>query len=316
MHAVATPYRERSHFDGQDVLESGLAKPGAVDTGWLNRALACARAGRARRRERQAFAVGPMTPLVVRGPAPVLSWTPPRMPAGERRHHDAAARSLSATPIRRWRACWKSAVRSQRPSRSGERRHGDRPRAARRRHGDSRRRCAPIFAEAAGAAAKFMARADGPRIGALAFDGWDTHADEGAAHGRLSRAARRARWRASPRSRPAWATAWKRNRRRGRHRVRPHRAHQRHRGHRSRHRRRWRCSPAARSRAAASSPTGRAWSPRNCTRAATSSRPPICAPCSRACCAITCASTSARWRSPCFPDSAAVKPTGGLVASA
>ena len=39
MHAVATPYRERSHFDGQDVLESGLAKPGAADTGWLNRAL-------------------------------------------------------------------------------------------------------------------------------------------------------------------------------------------------------------------------------------------------------------------------------------
>ncbi|MCX7297957.1 MAG: DUF1501 domain-containing protein, partial [Hyphomicrobiales bacterium] len=34
--------------------------------------------------------------------------------------------------------------------------------------------------------AKFMARADGPRVGALAFDGWDTHAQEGAAHGRLS----------------------------------------------------------------------------------------------------------------------------------
>jgi uncharacterized protein (DUF1501 family) len=42
------------------------------------------------------------------------------------------------------------------------------------------------FAEAAGAAAKFMARQDGPRVGALAFDGWDTHADEGAAHGRLA----------------------------------------------------------------------------------------------------------------------------------
>ena len=39
VHATATPYRERSHFDGQDVLESGLARPGAVDTGWLNRAL-------------------------------------------------------------------------------------------------------------------------------------------------------------------------------------------------------------------------------------------------------------------------------------
>src|SRR5882672_10095286 len=40
VHAVASPYRERSHFDGQDVLESGLIKPGAADTGWLNRALA------------------------------------------------------------------------------------------------------------------------------------------------------------------------------------------------------------------------------------------------------------------------------------
>src|SRR5579884_2229677 len=40
VHAVATPYRERSHFDGQDVLESGVNSPGRVDTGWLNRALA------------------------------------------------------------------------------------------------------------------------------------------------------------------------------------------------------------------------------------------------------------------------------------
>ena len=42
------------------------------------------------------------------------------------------------------------------------------------------------FADAAGAAAKFMARNDGPRVGALAFDGWDTHAAEGAANGRLA----------------------------------------------------------------------------------------------------------------------------------
>jgi uncharacterized protein (DUF1501 family) len=42
------------------------------------------------------------------------------------------------------------------------------------------------FSDSAGAAAKFLARPDGPRIGALAFDGWDTHADEGAANGRLA----------------------------------------------------------------------------------------------------------------------------------
>src|SRR5476649_334293 len=75
VHAVATPYRERSHFDGQDVLESRLARPGATDSGWLNRALATLdHVGRAE--AGNAFAVGPVTPLVVRGAAPVLSWTP------------------------------------------------------------------------------------------------------------------------------------------------------------------------------------------------------------------------------------------------
>jgi uncharacterized protein (DUF1501 family) len=39
IHAVATSCRDRSHFDGQDVLESGFAGPGRVQSGWLNRAL-------------------------------------------------------------------------------------------------------------------------------------------------------------------------------------------------------------------------------------------------------------------------------------
>ena len=54
VHAAATPYRERSHFDGQDVLESGLARPGAADTGWLNRALgSLAPGGRTGARDRR-----------------------------------------------------------------------------------------------------------------------------------------------------------------------------------------------------------------------------------------------------------------------
>ncbi|HKD30223.1 MAG TPA: DUF1501 domain-containing protein, partial [Xanthobacteraceae bacterium] len=40
--------------------------------------------------------------------------------------------------------------------------------------------------EAAGAAGKVLANEDGPRVGALALDGWDTHANEGAVSGRLS----------------------------------------------------------------------------------------------------------------------------------
>jgi uncharacterized protein (DUF1501 family) len=43
-----------------------------------------------------------------------------------------------------------------------------------------------FFAESAGSAARFMSRPDGPRVGAISFDGWDTHANEGVANGRLS----------------------------------------------------------------------------------------------------------------------------------
>src|SRR5205807_8139575 len=58
-----------------------LGRPGATDTGWLNRALSALEpAVRVNSRNREAFAVGPVTPLVVRGAAPVLSWTPPRLP--------------------------------------------------------------------------------------------------------------------------------------------------------------------------------------------------------------------------------------------
>src|SRR5258705_12942524 len=77
VHAAATPYRERSHFDGQDVLESGFTRPGATDSGWLNRALtSLAPEARINPQGSKAFAVGPVTPLVVRGRAPVMSWIP------------------------------------------------------------------------------------------------------------------------------------------------------------------------------------------------------------------------------------------------
>jgi uncharacterized protein (DUF1501 family) len=42
------------------------------------------------------------------------------------------------------------------------------------------------FAEAAGTAARYLARADGPRVGAMGFVGWDTHINEGAASGQLA----------------------------------------------------------------------------------------------------------------------------------
>ena len=181
VHAVATPYRERSHFDGQDVLEGGFVRPGSSDTGWLNRTLAgLPAAGRVN--PKQAFAVGPIAPLVARGSAPVLAWTPPRLPPASNdtmsrlvdlyRHTDPALAGAleersALSAIADAGAMGKTLKPQMTPGVPG---------AAVRAY----------FAESASAAAKFMARPDGPRVGALAFDGWDTHANEGVAKGRLA----------------------------------------------------------------------------------------------------------------------------------
>ncbi len=79
IHAVSTPYRERSHFDGQDVLETGLTAAHAGQTGWLNRALGALPADAPRGKE-LGVALGQNVPLVLRGPAPIASWSPSTLP--------------------------------------------------------------------------------------------------------------------------------------------------------------------------------------------------------------------------------------------
>jgi uncharacterized protein (DUF1501 family) len=184
VHATATPYRERSHFDGQDVLESGLVKVGATDSGWLNRALAqLAPDARIAPQSHKAFAVGPVTPLLVRGPAPVMSWVPQYLlPASDDtqarlldlyRHTDARlARALEARKdlisVARGGGMDIMQPREERSSATGM------------------ARVREYFADASGAAAKYLARPDGPRVGALSLFGWDTHVNEGAAVGQLA----------------------------------------------------------------------------------------------------------------------------------
>ncbi len=70
--AVATPDRERSHFEAQDVLESGAAVVYSTSSGWLNRALsAMGPAGAIK-----AISMGPTAPLILRGPVEAASWSP------------------------------------------------------------------------------------------------------------------------------------------------------------------------------------------------------------------------------------------------
>ena len=78
LHAAATPYRDRSHFEAQHVLEAGGVNPGTAAGGWLNRALAALdAAGNAR----DAVALADSVPLVLRGELAVMSWAPSRLPA-------------------------------------------------------------------------------------------------------------------------------------------------------------------------------------------------------------------------------------------
>jgi uncharacterized protein (DUF1501 family) len=181
VHAVATPYRGRSHFDGQDILESGTGT-GRTNDGWLNRALAgMSTAGKAE--PQKGLAIGAVAPLIMRGAAPVLTWTPkaysqPLREATIARLMDLYARTdpklakafAEGLEIDRMAEGPSSAVKVDRPAAPqgpGQRSFQD-------------------FVETAEAAARFMTSPGGPRIGALSFDGWDTHANEGAITGLLA----------------------------------------------------------------------------------------------------------------------------------
>jgi uncharacterized protein (DUF1501 family) len=170
VHAVATPYRDRSHFDGQDVLESGFAGPGRVQSGWLNRVLESLPRGE---RVMSALAVGPTTPLVLRGAAPTVGWAPVTLPQADDdtamrlvdlyRHRDPALGSALSQGLSLDRIAQGDDMK---PKPGGN--------------------AVAAMRQVARGAAKLMSADDGPRIAALAFDGWDTHANEGGPVGRLA----------------------------------------------------------------------------------------------------------------------------------
>lgn len=71
VHAVSTPYRnQRSHFDGQDMLENG-GNDTSQHTGWLNRALATI----PRSESRKAIDISSSMELILTGPNAADSWS-------------------------------------------------------------------------------------------------------------------------------------------------------------------------------------------------------------------------------------------------
>lgn len=165
VHAAATAYRERSHFDGQNLIETGGTAPYATKDGWLNR-LAGLMNERAPAPLR-ALAIAQAVPLALRGSAPVSNYAPSALPQ--------ASEDLMARVSQLYAAdgelgpLWARALETRAMAGDDGMRNLDDARAA----GEL--------------AASLMRDAGGARIGMIELGGWDTHANQRGAFARSAR---------------------------------------------------------------------------------------------------------------------------------
>ena len=188
-HALATPYRERSHFDGQDVLENGSPRAHALQSGWLNRALARS-PGRAQREA--GVALGQNVPLVMRGPAEVSSWSASKLGALD---EDTLARITdlyAGDPLLSVRLADALTADAIAGADGAGNAAAMAPEAAPRDMSAAGTPARPPkangarYAEVVRAAAGFLRQEAGPKVAMFDTTGWDTHANEGAAQGQLA----------------------------------------------------------------------------------------------------------------------------------
>ncbi|HEY4366407.1 MAG TPA: DUF1501 domain-containing protein [Steroidobacteraceae bacterium] len=175
-HAVASPYRERSHFDGQDWLENGMTNA-TVHDGWLNRALPTMPATRARSTEQVALALAQNVPLVLRGAARVNSWAPSTLPQADT---DTLQRIADLYADDQYFASRLQAALAADEVAGADMQDG--MQNAQKGVRDPLRALGAVTS----AAGKFLAAADGPRIAVIEANGWDTHANQGAENGQLA----------------------------------------------------------------------------------------------------------------------------------
>lgn len=184
-HAVASPYRDRSHFDGQNVLENGLTTPLGAADGWLNRALAALPAATSRSPAR-AVAISQNVPLILRGAAPVLSKSPQATPDAD---EELLARLADLYSKDDWfSARLSEAVQTEKlADRSLEGSSQPRPAAAMAAPAGLAKAAADRLSGVARMAATLMRSEGGPEVAVIEAGGWDTHANQGAAQGTLAR---------------------------------------------------------------------------------------------------------------------------------
>jgi len=169
IHACATSYRERSHFDAQNVLETGGAHPLARGEGWLNKALGAL----PRTRPEMATALSAQAPLILRGPTPVATWSPSGLPSAE---NDTVERLLALYQARD--PALANALQSAMSANNVAMDAGA---------GDISGRGGRTMVALAPIAARFLKQDNGPIAAVMETNGWDTHAGQGAEQGALAR---------------------------------------------------------------------------------------------------------------------------------
>lgn len=163
--AAAPPYWGRSHFQAQNCVENGTAKPDGAQTGWLNRCIASMPGV-------DGLACAAVMPLTMRGTARVETWSPP-LPTTVNPILLQRLRPLYAADTRLAPLFARAVAQQDGPSESGpgmSAKPGGKP-------GKKQQGNLPVMM---GAAGNFMGKADGPRVAFVEDDGWDTHANEAA----------------------------------------------------------------------------------------------------------------------------------------
>ena len=151
VHAVASPYRNRSHFDGQNVLETGGSKPNQLRDGWLNRLLPLLPQSK-----EEAIAFAPVLPLALRGPVAVNTYSPSKLPEPTDEVLMRVAAMYDRDP--QLHALWAEALEVREVAAAIEEREE--------------------AANLGTMAASFLTSESGPRIAMIETIAWDTHAGQ------------------------------------------------------------------------------------------------------------------------------------------
>ena len=172
IQAVASPYRERSHFDAQNIMELGSDRAHSLPSGWLNRVIMALDA----KNDRLGMAMGQSMPQIMRGPAQVGSWAPSALP-------DAGEDFMSLVSM-----MYERDASLSRAYHDGVRIQDDASDALQMddRKDTRKSRSPQAFLTMAKMAAQWLAKPDGARIATLELEGWDTHIQQGTEGGRLA----------------------------------------------------------------------------------------------------------------------------------